>query len=331
MKKNSTVLWLALVILVVIVFAVYKSYSPKVTEVNNNEFTLGAVLPLTGAASLWGETTKNGMDLALEQKTGIKVLYEDSKSTVADGISAYNLLQSKGVSLTVSETSLVSVPLSKIALERKLPLLVTLVAAEHSKIVNDYTMRYYTDPTNTAKPAFEDPISPVINAKKIAVLYRNDELGVSIKDKIAELSAGNKKEIAIQESFIPNEKDFRTMLKKIKNSGADVLIFVPGNAPEAVGIVKTANELSLNLPMVESSAVFADPENRKQVGNISFYSTSYDFLQSGKAEEFKAKYRAKYGKEPNFGSAFGYDMINLIYSCKDKSGLWFLAYISHIL
>ncbi|MSR71117.1 MAG: amino acid ABC transporter substrate-binding protein [Candidatus Taylorbacteria bacterium] len=312
MKKTFfTVIVIAIVILIV-------STLGKTANKKDGDFTVGAVLPLTGPAALWGETVKNGMELALEGKTGIKVLYEDSKSTAVDGISAYNLLQNKRVDLVVSETSTVAVPLSKLALERKLPLLVSLVAAEHSKIVNDYTTRYYTDPANYAMPAFIDSISPINNVKKIALLYRNDELGVSVKDKIVELSATNKKEIVIQESFTPNEKDYRTILTKIKNSGARTLIFVVANPLEAVGIVKTANELNIGMPMIESSAVFADLNTRKQVGGIPFYSSSYDFSLPEKAKDFKEKYVAKFGKEPNFGAAFGYDILNLIDICKNK-------------
>lgn len=314
-KSTKSIYWIVGAIVIVIIFVIFESQG---TSTNDNGFTVGAVLPLTGPAALWGETVKNGMELALEQKTGITVLYEDSKSTAADGISAYNVLQNKGVDLTISETSLVAVPLSKIAIERKLPLLVTLVATENSKIVNDYTTRYYTDPTNYALPAFNDPISPVLAAKKVALLNRNDEFGVSVKDKIMELSKSNDKEIVIQESFTPNEKDYRTVLTKIKNSGAEVFIFVVANPLEAVGIVKMANELNIGIPMIEASAVFADLDTRKQVGGISFYSSSYDFSLPGKAEDFKTKYVAKFGKEPNFGSAFGYDIVNLIDVCKNK-------------
>lgn len=302
-----------LVVLVVLLASIY-----TIRPATNNTFTVGAVLPMTGSASLWGETVKNGMDLALEDKTGIKVLYEDSRSTAADGVTAYNLLKSKGVDLYFSELSLVSVPLSKLALENKTPLLVSLVAAQHASIVNDYTTRYYTDPTNYAAPAFTSPISPVLNAKKLATLTRNDDLGNSVKTKILELATINNKQIVSSESFMPAEKDFNTVILKAKNSGADVFIFVASTPGEAVGIVKTAKQLGLNIPIVESSAVFADLDTRKQVADISFYSTSYDFSLPDKAVDFKNKYKAKYGKEPNFGAAFGYDTVNLIYQCKNK-------------
>ncbi len=318
MKKS--IWWVVGIVVILVLLIVLVSSRKATTPATNVEkpFTIGAVLPLSGAAALWGETVKNGMELALEGRPGIVAIYEDSKSTAADGVSAYNSLQNKGVDLTVSETSLVAVPLAKIALERKQPLLVTLVATDHSKIVNEYTTRYYTDPTNYAMPAFNDPLSPVIKAKKIALLHRNDELGVAVKDKIVQLSSENKKELVIQESFAPNEKDYRTLLTKIKNSKADALVFIVANPIEAVGIVKMANEIGIGMPMIEASAVFADLDTRKQAGTIQFYSTSYDFSLPGKAQDFKAKYQAKFNKEPNFGAAFGYDIANLSDSCKAK-------------
>ena len=317
--KNKNLWWIVavIVVLIIIVVAIKFSSSPK-TVADKGTFTVGAVLPMTGPAALWGETVQNGMELALEKKSGIKILYEDSKSTAVDGISAYNLLQDKKVDLTVSELSLVAVPLSKIAEERKQPLLVSLVAASHGSIVNDYTTRYYTNPTNYATPAFTDSISPVLTAKKIALLYRNDELGTSVKDKIQELSDTNGKKIVYLDSFMPAEKDYHTTMLKVKNSGADVFIFVVSTPGEALGIVKTASELNIKMPIVESSAVFADLATRKQAGNISFYATSYDFSLPNKATDFKAQYLAKFGKEPNFGAAFGYDIVNLIDVCKSK-------------
>jgi len=316
-SMNKKIIWVVIGAIIVIIAIIVASGKSN-TQNNSGEFTVGAVLPLTGPAALWGETVKNGMELALEEKTGIKVIYEDSKSTAADGISAYNLLSNANVDLTVSELSIVSVPLSKIALEKKSPLLVSLVAATHSSIVNDYTTRYYTDPTNYASPAFTDPMSPVLKSKKIALLYRNDELGNSVKDKIQELSTENGKTIVSLDSFMPAEKDFNTAILKVKNSGADVFIFVASTSGEALGIVKAASQLSIGMPIVESSAVFADLDTRKQAGSVPFYSTSYDFSLADKAVEFKAAYVAKFGKQPNFGSGFGYDMVNLIDLCKNQ-------------
>jgi len=311
-NKVGVVIAVAIILIIVIANLVFNND-------NNKGLTIGAILPMTGPASLWGETVKNGMDLALENTKGINVKYEDCKSTAVGGIGAYNLLKTKGVNLFFSELSLVSVPLSKLALENKTPLLVSQVAAEHSSIVNDYTMRYYTDPTNYATPAFTSEISPVLKAQKLAILTRNDDLGNSVKAKIIELSKANNKQIVFAESFVPAENDFRSMILKVKSSGADVFMFVASTPGEAVGILQTAKQIGLQMPIVEASAVFADLDTRKQVSGIPFYSTSYDFSSPGNAVEFKTAYKIKYGREPNFGAAFGYDMIKFIDRCKTES------------
>jgi branched-chain amino acid transport system substrate-binding protein len=311
MKKK--IIWAIVLVVAIILLVITKTQSTK-----NGEFTVGAILPMTGPAAIWGETMKNGMQLALEEKPDLKVLYEDSKSTAVDGISAYNSLQNKNVNLTVSALSIVSVPLSKIALERKEPLLVSLVAAKHDSIVNDYTTRYYTDPANYSGPTFTDPISPVLKSTKIALLYRNDELGNSVKDKIQEYSDKYGKKIVYSESFLPAEKDYNTFMTKIKDSGADVLVFVDSTPGEAVAIVKAAYQLKIGIPVVESSVVLADKDTQKQLEGMSFYTTAYGFSLPDRALDFKAKYKSKFGKEPSLGAAFGYDIVNLVYKCKDS-------------
>lgn len=304
---------------VVIVLIILALTNKKEKISTNNDFTVGAALSLSGPVALWGETVKNGMELALEGKSGIKVVYEDTKGTPADGVSAFNRLQEKNPNLFLSVLSAVSVPLSKIAQEKKIPLLVTLVSASSPIIVNDYTSRYYTDPAHYAGPSFTDPMSPVVKANKIAVLYRNDELGVSVFDEIKSLSKKYNKEIVYSDLFKPAETDFSTLISKVKASGADVMLFVPATPGEAISIVKTAARLKLTIPFVETSAVFADLDNRKQVEGISFYSTSYEFSLGGeRTTAFRKLYTEKYGKEPNFGAAFGYDMVNLIDSCKTQ-------------
>jgi hypothetical protein len=57
------------------------------------------------------------------------------------------------------------------------------------------------------------------------------------------------------------------------------------------------------------------------VAGITFYSNIYDFSLPGNASEFKKMYQDKYGKEPNFGAAYGYDVINVLAKCQNKSDI----------
>ena len=306
-------IWIVVVVIIIVIIGMVAN---KDKGVSDDSLTVGAVLSLTGPAAVWGESAKNGMELALEGKNGIKVLYEDSKGVPADGISAFDRLQMQKVDISVSILSAVSGTLAKTANERKLPLLATMTTADG--IANDYTIRYFNDVINYVDPAFTSTISPVINAKKIAFIYRNDELGVSALKKMQEYCAKYNKDLVFTDVFLPNQTDYLTILSKVKSSGAEVLLFTDATPVEGVGILKKAVQLRLGIPIVEASGVFGDLGNRKQVAGITFYSTAFDFVLPDKAADFKAEYLAKYGKEANYGAAFGYDTINLLYQCKDQ-------------
>lgn len=309
-KGISKWMWIGVVIVVVILILIGSTKKPA------GDFTVGAVLSLTGPAAVWGESAKNGMELALEGKDGMKVLFEDSKGVPADGISAFDRLQIQNVDISVSILSAVSASLAKTANERKLPLLATMTTADG--IANNYTVRYFNDVTTYIEPAFTSPISPVLSKKKLAFIYRNDELGVSALKKIKEVSAREGKELVFTDVFKPNETDYLTILSKVKASGAEVLLFTDATPVEGTNILKKAVQLKLNIPIIEASGVFGDLGNRKQVEGITFYSTAFDFVLPSNSTDFKAKYLAKYGKEANYGSAFGYDSINLLYQCKEQ-------------
>jgi|GEM_PF-1027600 len=317
-KAPNKVLWIVVIVVILIVaVSLLVRNKSNDSKVGDGVFTIGAALPMSGPAAAWGENLKNGMELALENKTNIRVIYEDTKGTPADGISAFNALQLKGVNLTVSALSAVNSALSKVALNQKVPLLATLTTADG--IVNDYTIRYYNDAYIYASPAFLSSSSPVISAKKIAFIYRNDDLGTSVLSQVKDLSLKYGKDLVFVEAFKPAETDYSTILTKVKASGADVFLFTDSTALEGLGILKMAYQLGLSIPIVETSSVFSDLQNRKQVPEgMTYYSTAFNFILPGNAVDFKNEYIAKFKKEPSFGAAFGYDIINVVSGCVDQ-------------
>lgn len=280
---------------------------------------IGAVLALSGPSAIWGQSVQNGMNLALQDHPELAVTYEDSKGTAADGVTAYQKLKTLQPDVFVSALSIVNVPLSKLALTDKIPLVITQSAA--NGITNEYTFRYYTDADHFALPSFESDISPLKNAsvKKIAVVYRKDEYAQSVADKIKQLSDQYGKKIVFMESYVPNETDFSTILNKAKKASPDALLFIPTPPSESLGILKKVEELKFKIPIVEVSNVQSDPETQAKAPKITFYTNQFAFSIPGNSEQFKERYRAKYGKEPNFVAAFGYDIVNLIASCEKNN------------
>ncbi|KKP79943.1 MAG: hypothetical protein A2271_02755 [Candidatus Moranbacteria bacterium RIFOXYA12_FULL_35_19] len=305
------------VVVLIIGFAWYFQKNQK-QVVDNESIKIGAILALSGPSAIWGESVRNGMNLAFEDHPELSVIYEDSKGTAADGITAYQNLKLKDPDIFVSALSIVSIPLASLAKDDKKVMLITQSAANN--ITNEYAYRYYTDADHFALPSFESEISPLKNVKKLAVVYRNDEYAISVANKIKQLSAEQGKEIVFFESYVPNEADFSTILLKAKQANPEALLFIPTPPSESLGILKKVEELKFNIPIIEVSNVQSDPETQAKAPNIPFYTNQFAFSIPGNSESFKQRYKAKYNKEPNFVAAFGYDMVNLIASC-DKNDI----------
>jgi branched-chain amino acid transport system substrate-binding protein len=314
MKK--TIIWVVIIVVVIGILVVASTTSKPQ---QNSVIKIGAVLPLTGSAAVWGEAIRNGMELALEDKKEIEVVYEDSKALPADGASAYQRLMTQNVNAVISAYSGVSIPLTKLAVANKIPLIMTIVAADG--VTNEYSYRYYAKPSSYVEPAFTDPASPLNNLADIAVLHRNDEFGKSVSDILASTAEQNGKKIAISESFNPNDTDFSTQLTKIKAAKPQVVMFVAGSPGEAVNILKKANDLKINAVFMEASAALSDPETQKQAPAMTYYTTAFRFSFPDDNPEFKKLYTGTYGKAPNFASAFGYDIASLITKCSSAGNI----------
>jgi branched-chain amino acid transport system substrate-binding protein len=312
MKRKNW--WIFIIIVIIIVIAIIGMIYFNNQRPNEDTIKIGAVIPLSGPSALWGESLQNGMNLALVDHPELVVQYEDSKGDAADGLNAYRNLELQKPDVFVSSLSIISVPLASLTKEEKIPMIIAQSAA--SNITNEYAFRYYTDASHYATPPFTSDISPIKNITRIAVLYRNDEYAKSVSKKIQELSLEQGKKIVFFESFEPNTVDFSTMILKIKESNAQALLFVPTTPSESLGILKKAVETNLTIPLIEASNVLSDPNTLSKAPNVTFYTNEFAFSIKGNSEEFKQRYTQKYGHEPNFMAAFGYDIINLISTCK---------------
>jgi len=312
MKNKMLFLGALAVIIIAILAGIY--FFGAQPSAPNETTKIGAILALSGPSSVWGESMKNGMEIALKNHSELDIIYEDSKGNAADGISAYQKMKMQDIDVYVTSLSVVSVPLAKLARDDKKGVVITQSAANN--ITNEYAYRYYTDANHFAMPAFENPISPLKNANRLAVIYRKDEYAQSVDEKILELAAQQGKEIVFNESYAPNETDFSTILTKAQQKNPGALLFVPTPPSESLALLRKVQELDFNIPIIEVSNVQSDPDTQAQSPNITFYTNQFAFSAPGNSEEFKQEYRAMYGKEPNFMSAFGYDIVNLIASCE---------------
>ena len=145
-----------------------------------SEIKVGGIGPVTGEAATFGDSTKKGYFLAVDEwnaKGGIngkqiKLVFADDKGDAAEGATVFTKLiqQDKVVAIIGTVMSKVSLAGAPIAQAAKIPMISSSSTNEKVTQVGDYIFRAcFIDPfqgTVGAKFAFED-----LQAKQAAVIF----------------------------------------------------------------------------------------------------------------------------------------------------------------
>jgi branched-chain amino acid transport system substrate-binding protein len=287
---------------------------------------IGANLELSGGVASYGQSAKEGIELAIEEinKEGIngkklELVTVDNKSDAAEATNGALKLatQDKVVAMIGAATSTNTLAQVQIAQDNKIPLITptatnATITNKDGKL-NDFVFRTcFIDPfqgTVAANFATND-----LKVKSAAVLIDSSSdyskgLAASFK-KSFEANGGK---IVKEEAYIAKDTDFRATLTNIKSANPEY-IFVPGFYEEVGLIIKQARELGLNVPIMGGDG-WDSPKLVEIAGantlNNTFITNHYSSGDSDKkVQEFVAAFKAKYdGKSPDAFTALGYDTV----------------------
>jgi len=307
------------IVVVVIIFVILLNKTAKITS--ENTLNVVAILSQTGPASFFGEELTNGMSLANETAK-LNIKYSDSQSLPAVGASAFQ--QAIAVSkpdIAVVAVSSIAGAIMPIAIQNQIPVLQTLVSASKIAAQSPYTFRYFTSGEQES-PIAAKIMLDVLKVKKVAVLYINDEYGLSYFNAL-KLALEPKGVTVISENFSRADTDFKTQLSKVGVQKPDAIYIVAYDKGLA-GILKQVKELKISATMV-ANWVLASPTVRELTKGYDegVYLTSPSYYIGSPtpiATEFAKVYKAKYQKDPTAYSAIGYDTVNLLAKIKKSEG-----------
>ena len=288
---------------------------------------IGVISALTGTVAYIGESTMRGAEIgkikveADYPNLTINLHHEDSMFVPKTGIDAYNKLRtSNNINALITMASNVSVAVEPLAIQDNILHIAASTLANGFTTPNDLTFRV------TSK--VETGVSKVVeylelkNLNKLAVIYMTNEIGVSLRDGLRKSLADSQTQIVHEEGFAPDLNDFRTLLLKVKGSGADSL-YLASLASHTSTLLKQAKELGLNVKYISYQAA-EDPVLIKNAGDLAeavVYVSAYD-VNSGDSlnSEFTSLYREKYGEDPNGYAAEAYEATRLVAETYVKCG-----------
>jgi branched-chain amino acid transport system substrate-binding protein len=296
---------------------------------------VGLITPLTGDVKTFGESIKNGFELAVSEvnaKGGIMgrkietVITDDKNDPTEASNAAIKLISQDRVKLIVgSVTSKCSIPVSDICQSQK-AVMITPSATNPKVTVADGKRKDFA-----FRACFIDPFQGSVMAKfaartlkkkTAAVLY---DVGNDYTKGLAEFFRDSfKKEggkITSFESYGKDDVDFSALLTKIAAEKPEVL-FLPDYYNKVGLIAKQARERGIKAIFLGGDG-WDSPDLFKIAGAAvegSFFSNHYSPEDpSAEVQSFIKKYRARFGATPDALATLGYDATKILLNGIEKA------------
>jgi branched-chain amino acid transport system substrate-binding protein len=305
MKKKITI---SLIILAVIVagIAIYFAQKPKEPET----IKIGAILPLTGELSFFGEGDRNALLIFQEQNPDVKLIFEDSKGTPKDGLNAANKLVAQGIKYYITSLSYIVNTIQPVFNKYRY-LNLTLNMDPRSEMESKYCMRLYVTFYDEMDKLIE--LANKLKVKRVAVLYVNVE---SMHNAVENYLRKRLSEMDVElysETYDIGTRDFKDLLLKLDKYKPQILRILDFGDKLNI-ILKQIYEGKLFLNSILLSGVETLLSDYKQFPSAitkKFFFTIPDLLIDEK-NPFVQLYSKKYGKSPSYDAVFAYDIAQLL-------------------
>ncbi|HBG75427.1 MAG TPA: ethanolamine utilization protein EutJ [Clostridiales bacterium] len=322
MKKAITFLAVA-----ILAMAIFGSCS-QTTSKDSNTIRIGLNYELSGAAATYGQSSVEGIELAIEEinKAGglngkkIQTIKYDNKSEEAEAttLSTRLMTQDKVLAVLGPATSgafKATIPVSE---QNKIPVLSGSATADDVTVdkrgVKEYAFRICFMDSAQGKAMARYATENLGKQKAVIIRDSSNDYAKGLAESFAKTFKGAGGTIVKQEAYVKGDTDFNAILTSVRNQDFDV-IFIPGYYEEAGLIIKQARAQGIDVPILGAdgfdSPKLAELAGADALSNV-YFSNHYSSLDDNPTvQEFLRAFQAKYKKEPDAFNALGYDLAKL--------------------
>jgi len=324
-KLIAIILCFSIIVCVISTFFLISGCAQK------GEIKIGAILPLTDEAGKYGQSAKEGIDLAIDEINAaggihgkkITIIYEDDKADPATGTTVFQRMINieKVPAILGPMASSVTLAIAPIAEKNKVIVLSPASSAPQITNAGDYIFRNtYSDIYEGQKMA--NYVYKETPYRKIAILYINNDYGIGLKDVFISDFSKYSGKIVVSETYDFSSTDFRTQLSKLKNSKPDAVYLV--GYGEMGRVLVQAKELGIRVPLF-SCIMFEDPDILKVAGKLAegviYTFPSYNpESEEQTVAQFIQAFESKYKHKPDGFAANSYDAAKILVLAIDKGG-----------
>jgi branched-chain amino acid transport system substrate-binding protein len=292
-----------------------------------NKFKVAILAPLSGDVATFGESTRDGVLLAVKEwnENGgvldkeIEVVVEDSQCSPEAAVSAANkVIDQDGVKFIIGEVcSSASIPVSEIVTDKEV-LQISPTSTNPSVTVDENNN---TKPT-VFRACFIDPFQGSVAAKfamdnldaQTAAVFLdqgNDYVRGLAEVFINEFTAMGG-EVVVEESYTAEDQDFSAILTKVKDANPDVL-YLPDYYSTVNLIAGQAQERGIEAAMLGGDGWDSSDLDLSVVEGG--YYTNHFSPDDTRAivQDFVSKYEDEYGSTPDALAALAYDAAHILF------------------
>ena len=299
---------------------------------------LGGIGPLTGAAAIYGNATKYGSELAVEEINALggiqfEINWQDDEADPEKSVNAYNNLKDWGMQILVGTTT--TGACISVSTETNADRIFELTPSASSVDVIGGQTDGIARKDNVFQMCFTDPNQGIASAQyikeqslgtKIAVIYNNsDPYSTGIYNKFAAEAEAQGLEIVSTTTFTDDTaSDFSVQLNDAKNAEAD-LVFLPIYYTPASLILTQAKAMDyapkfFGVDGMDGILTMEGFDTSLAEGVMLLTPFSAD-ASDERTQSFVKKYQEKHGEIPNQFAADAYDCVYAIYEAIQKNGV----------
>lgn len=332
MKKLCSVLAVSILSLALIGCPPKSESAGGATAQSGGEILVGEFGSLTGAEATFGQSTHNGIMLAIDEINAaggidgrkVRVQTEDDQSKAEEAANAVTKLISQNNVVAVlgevaSSNSLAAAPICQ---SNKVPMITPSSTNPRVTQVGDYIFRMcFIDPYQGE--AMANYLTKDLRLERAAVLIDvKSDYSTGLAEFFERTFTANGGRVVGKQSYSKGDSDFRSQLTAIKASNPEV-IFVPGYYNDIGQIAIQARDLGMMQPLAGGDG-WESPKLIEIGGKAlegSFYSNHYHVDDpSPSVREFVQKYQERFGAKPDSLAALGYDTARVLADAIKRAG-----------
>jgi branched-chain amino acid transport system substrate-binding protein len=296
------------------------------------ELVIGEFGSLTGNDATFGQSTKNGVQIALDELTAkkegkigglpVRVVVEDDQGRSEEAATVVQKLVTQDQVLAVlgevaSSRSLAGAPICQ---SGGVPMITPSSTNPRVTQVGDFIFRvcFMDDFQGAVIARF---VSENLKLTRVAILKDvKSDYSVGLAQYFTDAFKASGGQVVVDQAYSAGDQDFRAQLTAIKARNPEAVV-VPGYYTEAGLIARQARELGIKVPLIGGDGW--ESEQLIAIGgealNGCYYSNHWALdYPDPRLQEFLKNYRASFKSDPDAIGGLAYDATMVLFAAMER-------------